>query len=94
MAKITEALLISAIGAVIWFLSYFKSSPKQLKKPGANETSTTGNDFFSFLQDFTQKGGLKNLLGDDSRDTSVQFELISQINCTTRLEFLFFYIKV
>jgi hypothetical protein len=90
MAKITEALLISAIGAVIWFLSYFKSSPKQLKKPGTSTGETSsGNDFFSFLQDFTQKGGLKNLLGDDSRDTSVQFELISQINCTTRFEFFF-----
>ena len=84
MAKFSEAFFISAIGAILWFLSYFKNSSTPKLTRSSKTTENQSNDFFSFLQDFTKKGGLKNLLGDDSRDTSVQFELISQINCTTR----------
>eukprot|EP01080_Neovahlkampfia_damariscottae_P002107 gene2107-1974_t len=83
MARSSEAFLISAIGAILWFLSYFKSSPTKKLPNSSSATTESDSNFFSFLQDFTKKGGLKNLLGDDSRDTSVQFELISQINCTT-----------
>lgn len=74
-----KTFLVSALGAIIWFLTTIKP------KISTNTTSTPeSNNFFSYLKDFTDKGGLKHLFpGDDSRDTSIQFELISQVNVTT-----------
>jgi hypothetical protein len=74
-----EALLISGIGAVIWFFTTLRSTNSK-NQPIIPD----GNTFFTFLKDFTDKGGLKHLFpGEESRDTSIQFELISQVNLTT-----------
>lgn len=73
-----RAFLVSGIGAIVWFLTSIRP------KIPSNNSPTESNNFFGYLKEFTDKGGLKHLFpGDDARDTSIQFELISQVNVTT-----------
>ncbi len=95
--NIWEGLSVSAIGVLIWLLTFLY---KKVVRPPTTSTSTSSNrlrrggdaasgaetidSFFSFLKSFANRGGLRHVFpGDDTRDTSVQFELISQVNCTT-----------
>jgi hypothetical protein len=87
-----EGILLSSLGLLIWLISLLRnrayapsSSSSSSSSSATRSNNNSGNDpFFSFLRLFTQRGGLKHLFpGEDARDTSVQFELISQVNCTT-----------
>lgn len=88
-----EGLSVSVLGLVIWLVSFLykrattttSASADNSRSKNNNNNSGEGVDsFFHFLRSFANRGGLKHVFpGDDARDTSVQFELISQVNCTT-----------
>jgi hypothetical protein len=81
-SRYLEAALLSAVGVILWLFSFLRRPNAPGVKPQSNNTST--NDFFDFVKQFATRGGLRSVFpGDDARDTSVQFELISQVNCTT-----------
>ncbi|KAL0477978.1 hypothetical protein AKO1_002278 [Acrasis kona] len=87
MSRLFEAFLISGAGVIIWLFSLLRSTgtkPRLRAKQTKGEKDNGINEFFEFMKTFASRGGLKSVFpGDDSRDTSVQFELISQVNCTT-----------
>ncbi|KAL9643227.1 hypothetical protein ABK040_014684 [Willaertia magna] len=86
MSRWMELLTVSFGGIFYWILSVLFFNRKSRVSSPRDEEGGSGkdNDFFQFLQQFAKKGGLHNIFpGDDSRDSSIQFELISQVHCTT-----------
>mmetsp|Transcript_3485 Transcript_3485/g.5123 ORF Transcript_3485/g.5123 Transcript_3485/m.5123 type:complete len:147 (+) Transcript_3485:13-453(+) len=81
--RIMEGLIVSALGIIFWLISLYRRK-KSLNNLPQTGNSSSNSTVFGFLQDFLANGGLSSVFpGDDVRDTSVQFELISQINGTT-----------
>jgi hypothetical protein len=80
-----EAVLISSAGVIIWLFNFLRNRSSTAPPVGhPSSSSQQRGDFFDFVKQFATRGGLRSIFpGDDARDTSVQFELISQVNCTT-----------
>ena len=83
----SESFFLILGGIAYWIFSVFFSnySNPSSSRPSLDANSSNGDGtFFQFLKQFAQKGGIKHMFpGDDSRDSSIQFELISQVHCTT-----------
>jgi len=85
-SRYSEALFLALGGIVYWIFSVvFSSSGRRLLNPrSSTQKSDASSSFFQFLSQFAQKGGIRHMFpGDDSKDSSIQFELISQVHCTT-----------
>lgn len=88
--RLWQSLSASLVAVLLFLVTLLTSSsrrssrdPRQIPQH-TPEAEDSGDAFLSFLRQFVSRGGLRNVFpGDDSRDSSVQFELISQVNCTT-----------
>nr|CAG4710980.1 unnamed protein product [Naegleria fowleri] len=81
----SEAFFLILGSIAYWIFSVFFSNMYHNNNVSSSQQLQQQPDsFLQFLKQFAQKGGIRNMFpGDDSRDSSIQFELISQVHCTT-----------